>query len=287
MLLALRFPHLCLVLLYQGLVFSLSQGLAFSQGLEFNLSHPSIFKPLRGLPQNIAIAMKGHRDYILLRLVHPHASSTLKAPSRASLSPHLCQSRLGSTLYPNRTVDHDMLVQGHRLPNALILAKGAADVADVADLGLHQPSLTKENPDVIGDVVRDTVHQVLLLLLSLLVQALSTAGLALLLFIHPHRPIYTHIPQLVHRQRERAYRNPLLRSGGASRYRILSAHLLSTIHQNNSLCQLEPHQAVAHLPPPPLLKSLATQSISKFTLLLSGHGLNPVVSIAYMHDTSN
>jgi hypothetical protein len=77
-----------------------------------------------------------------------------------------------------------MLDQGLRLLNALILAIGAADVADVADLGLRQPILKKESPDVIGDV-RDTVHQVLLIL-SLLVQALrTTVGLALLFSIHP------------------------------------------------------------------------------------------------------
>jgi hypothetical protein len=45
-----------------------------------------------------------------------------------------------------------VLVQGLHLLNALILTIGAADAMDITDLGLRQPSLKKESPNVIGDV---------------------------------------------------------------------------------------------------------------------------------------
>ena len=98
--------------------------------------------------------------------------------------------------------------------------------------------------------------------------------------------MYTHTPlnrsshTPLHRQRPSQYPVPTV-TGGATRSRILSAHLLS-INQNNFLCQLaEHHQAVAHLSPPLLLKSLATQSVSRFIhLTLHCHVPHPVVNIA-------
>lgn len=99
--------------------------------------------------------------------------------------------------------------------------------------------------------------------------------------------MYTHTPlnrsshTPLHRQRLSQYPVPTV-TGGVTHFRILSAHLLSIFHQNNFLCQLaEQHQAVAHLSPPLLLKSLATQNVSKFIhLTLHCHVPHPVVNIA-------
>jgi len=129
-----------------------------------------------------------------------------------------------------------------------------------------------------------TLHAVLNIR-SLLVLALDTiVELPPLLSNHPQRPMYTtntltnthpHTPL----DRKRARRSPLP-TERASRSRIITAHLHSTLQQNKVLYQLADH-LLAHLAPPPLLKSLA-QSLSKFIHLLTAG-----VSAAYSHDTFN
>jgi hypothetical protein len=124
-----------------------------------------------------------------------------------------------------------------------------------------------------------TVHAVLNIR-SLLEQALDmTVELAPLLSNHPQRPMYTntHLHTPVDRKRPR--RHPLP-SERASHSRINSAHLHSTLQQNRPPYQLGDH-LLAHLAPPPLLKSLAPSLFKFIHLLTTG------VSAACIHDTFN
>lgn len=99
------------------------------------------------------------------------------------------------------------------------------------------------------------------------------------MYMHTLSLLHHSVHTPLHRQRACPYPVP---TGRATRSRILSAHLLSIFHKINSLRQLlaEQHQAVAHLSPPPLLKSLV-QKISEFAHPTTGaHGPHLVVSIA-------
>lgn len=136
--------------------------------------------------QSSATLLNCHRDHI--RLVHSHAMTKANlSPADLSLSKEdlylspagLCRCQAQSTTsYPSQDTAQVDMAQGLHLWSALILAKGA-HLADAPDQGLRHTSLT-ENPGEVRDTVREVTVQRLLLILSLA----QTTGLAPLLSNH-------------------------------------------------------------------------------------------------------